>query len=89
MMKAKGSARSQPALSSVAADSGSIMMSAISLVATMDSTSVTATSALTAARQVEKRATIARAVASNTPALRRAPTRARMPKRHASVLRSK
>ena len=89
MMKAKGSARSHPALSSVAAHRGSIMTSAMSFVAIIDSTSVMPTMAAIAARQVEKRATRARAVASNTPALRSAPTRARMPNRQASVFRSK
>ena len=89
MMNAKGSARSHPALSKVAAQRGSIMMRAMSFVATIDSTSVMPTMAVTTARQVEKRPTIARAVASNTPALRSAPTSARMPNRQASVLRSK
>lgn len=89
MMNANGSERSHPALSSVAADSGSIMMSARSFVANIDSTSVDPTSAATADRQVAKRATMRRAACSNRPMPRSAPTTARMPNRQASVFTSK
>ena len=89
MTNVKGRKRPHPAFASVAVASGSIMMSAMSLVTTRDSASVAPTSASTAARQVDTRATRRRESASNAPTLRNAATIARMLSRQASTLRSK
>ena len=89
MMNVNGICLPHPAFRSVTVDKGSIMISAMSFVTTMDRTNVTATSIITAVRQLDKWATNRRASASNAPTLRNADTMARMDRRHASTLRSK
>ena len=78
-----------PARMSAAAARGSIMMSAMSFVANIDRIIVAPTSASTAERGVEKRATIARAARSNAPMLRSAPATARMQNRQMIVRTSR
>ena len=89
MTNENGIRSSHPARRSAAAESGSITTSAMSLVANSESTHVAPTSESTAARRVAKRDASTRAAASSMPALRMAPTTARMPNRQASVFASK
>ena len=89
MTKANGSARSLPVEASVTVDSGSSMSSAMSLVANIEQTSVTPTSAHPSPRSVLKRRTTARAMDSKKPALRSARMTASKANRQASVPTSK
>ncbi len=67
MTNAGATRRAQPAFTRTVADSGSIMMSARSLVAAMESTPVVSTRAITTERDVLKRSMARRAKRSNAP----------------------
>ncbi len=68
----KGNARCQPAFTSVVADSGSMTISAMSFVATMESAAVVATRAITTHRIVLRCSSTMRAMRSNAPMSRNA-----------------
>ena len=87
--KTAGISRARPAPTRVAADSGSIMMRAMSLVATHESAAVVSTSASARDRGLPNRAMTVRAARSKAPMSLRALATANTQNRQPSVFPSK